>query len=74
MTEVSCERCGLTVDIQHKEGDQFSYAIEKADLGRCAVIHEKVAEEGKADIRFLCPDLKAAIESAVAEGKLARVN
>ena len=72
--EVTCKRCGLTIDVKHKEGDQFSYDLAKADLGQCAVIREKVAEAGKADIRFLCPDLKASIEASVAEGKLARPN
>ena len=74
MTEITCKRCGLTVEVHHKEGDKFSYDLKKAELGQCKEIQEKVAEEGKADVRFLCPDLKAAIEAAVAEGKLARPN
>ena len=74
MSEITCEKCGLTVDVHHKEGDQFSYDLKKADLGQCEVIREKVADEGKADIRFLCPHLKASIETAAKEGKLSRPN
>ena len=74
MNKITCEKCGLTIDVQHKKGDQFSYSLNRKELVQCAAIRDKVAEDGKADIRFLCPDLKKAIEKAEKAGDISRLN
>ncbi len=74
MNTIKCKRCDLTVNVQHKGGDKFSYDVTRKELSQCAVLREKVADKGEADIRFLCPELEKSIGEAQKTGKLSRLN